>query len=71
MLNVLEIEIICRLLNIDSEIIVKEDSNDLDLVELFSNKYNLTKEALTELEDIQEFISGLIAEKIILQSGYA
>lgn len=62
-LNAFDIKLMCLVLHVEPEEIVLEDADDLDLVNKFRVQYNLSEDALEELEEIQDFIKSLLAQK--------
>ncbi|MDW7662938.1 MAG: helix-turn-helix transcriptional regulator [Bacillota bacterium] len=63
--NALEIKAIGKVLNITSEELMQENE-EKDLVSLFRSRGDeLSESAIIELEEIQDFIKGLIAQKKI------
>lgn len=63
--NALEIRAISEVLNISTEELMQENE-EKDLVNLFRSRGDkLSENAINELEDIQDFIKGLIAQKKI------
>jgi Helix-turn-helix. len=63
--NALEIKAIGEVLNISTEELM-EENEEKDLVSLFRSRGDeLSEDSVVELEEIQDFIKGLIAQKKI------
>jgi transcriptional regulator with XRE-family HTH domain len=63
--NALEIKALGEVLNITTEELMQENE-EKDLVSLFRSRGdNLSENAISEVEEIQDFIKGLIAQKKI------
>lgn len=63
--NALEIKAIAEVLNITTEELMQEDE-EKDLVSLFRSRGDkLSENAISELEELQDFIKGLIAQRKI------
>ncbi len=63
--NALEIKAICDIISLSQDMILHEETEE-NLVSLFRSRGNvLSAEAESELDEIQDFIKGIIAQKNI------
>lgn len=62
--NAIEIKIICSLLRVSAEDIMRENEEQ-DLVSLFRSQGKISDDAMEEIGEIQNFIKELIAQKKI------
>jgi transcriptional regulator with XRE-family HTH domain len=66
--NALELKAICEIINLSQDEILHEETEN-DLVSLFRSRGNkLSEEAASELDEIQDFIKGIIAQKNIINN---
>lgn len=65
MVSAPELKAICKVLNIDSSVILGEDSEEESLVALFRKRGELTQQFEEELSYIQEMIEDFVAQKYL------